>query len=80
MGATEEENATPWFSRKPKQFTVKELGRRILNGSFGLVGFQRDSVWEPQSGNKKLLGDILGVFYVLFRVVVFSSILDDFRA
>jgi len=58
MEGTEEEDATPWFSREPQQFTVKQLGEHILDGSFGLVGFQRDSVWEPS--------DRLSFFHSLF--------------
>lgn len=58
MGGNKKQDATPWFSRDPQQFTVKELGKCILNGSFGLVGFQRDSVWEPS--------DRLSFFHSLF--------------
>ena len=49
---------TPHFSRDAEATTVEKLGKSVLSGKWGLVSFQRDSVWTDI--------DILKFFHSLY--------------
>lgn len=57
----------PHFSRKPVATNVERLGNNVIQGKWGLVSFQRDSVWSENSILKffhsLFLGVPVGVIY-----------------